>query len=268
MNKKIMKGMLGLMALTALSINTSQAQTQPQDNLGGFTTKNTQKMDCDSTCIVPGSMDKSKVNIGVTSKDVGQFKWGPKCGASAGSVLPSAPTSFLCDTGNTASPVSTTTSDGETKYSWTCTNPGGSAVQCDAVQREVAMCGSDNRQSLSANPSNLCSTGQATGFSLLGNQYKWICQGNYGAQASCSATYYVPPPPDPSPGSGGGGGSCWQESVEYVSFYEASTGRTCSGSTGVEKCYWGMEFMSPATSTMSLASNQAHKKHPRVLSFS
>lgn len=94
MNKKIMKGMLGLMALTALSINTSQAQTQPQDNLGGFTTKNTQKMDCDSTCIVPGSMDKSKVNIGVTSKDVGQFKWGPKCGASAGSVLPSAPTSF------------------------------------------------------------------------------------------------------------------------------------------------------------------------------
>ena len=79
MNKKIMKGMLGLMALTALSINTSQAQTQPQDNLGGFTTKNTQKMDCDSTCIVPGSMDKSKVNIGVTSKDVGQFKWGPKC---------------------------------------------------------------------------------------------------------------------------------------------------------------------------------------------
>ena len=136
--------MLGLMALTALSINTSQAQTQPQDNLGGFTTKNTQKMDCDSTCIVPGSMDKSKVNIGVTSKDVGQFKWGPKCGASAGSVLPSAPTSFLCDTGNTASPVSTTTSDGETKYSWTCTNPGGSAVQCDAVQREVAMCGSDN----------------------------------------------------------------------------------------------------------------------------
>ena len=76
MNKKIMKGMLGLMALTALSINTSQAQTQPQDNLGGFTTKNTQKMDCDSTCIVPGSMDKSKVNIGVTSKDVGQFKWG------------------------------------------------------------------------------------------------------------------------------------------------------------------------------------------------
>ena len=79
MNKKIMKGMLGLMALTALSINTSQAQTQPQDNLGGFTTKNTQKMDCDSTCIVPGSMDKSKVNIrspqGCGAVQVGAEVW-------------------------------------------------------------------------------------------------------------------------------------------------------------------------------------------------
>ena len=195
------------------------------------------RLNCDSTCIAPMVMDQPKVNIATTQKDVGQFQWGPKCGASAGSVLPSAPSTFLCDNNGTPSAVTSTTADGETKYSWTCTNPGGSQIGCTAEKREVGSCGSSNGQTLSSNPSNLCSGGSALDFALLGSSYQWFCQGNYGPKTSCSATYYNPPPPDPGPGSGG---SCSIISLTNVDPYvEASTGRTCSGSYGVEKCYWG-----------------------------
>lgn len=209
--------------LSGLIINTSHAQEKA-------------RLNCDSTCIVPQTMTQPKVNIATTTKNAGQIPLSAKCGPAAGSVLPSAPSTFLCDTGSTPSSVSSSTVDGGTTYNWTCTNSTGKSVACSANQREVGVCGPDNGGSFSSNPSNLCSSGQSTGFALLGSQYKWVCQGNYGAQASCSATFYVPPPPDPGPSSGG---SCLQENVQYVSFYEASTGRTCSGTTGTERCYWG-----------------------------
>ena len=153
-------------------------------------------MNCDSTCIGPQINTVGKVNIAKTEKNVGQFNWGPQCGASAGSVLPNAPDSFLCSTG-TPSAVSTVNNDGETLYKWTCTAANGSQTACGAERRQLGSCGASNGQYLSSNPSNLCSAGNAVGFALLGSTYQWFCQGNYGTRTSCSATYYNPPPPDP-----------------------------------------------------------------------
>lgn len=164
----------------------------------GFLILNTfaqdQKMDCDSTCITPQPVIMNKTNTSTTTNNMGQFNWGPRCGPSAGSVLPSAPSTFLCEN-STPSAVSTTTANGETLYNWSCTAPSGSQVSCTANQREVGMCGASNGTTTSSNPSNLCSSGGGVGFSLIGSLFRWQCQGNYGAAASCSATYYSPPPP-------------------------------------------------------------------------
>ncbi len=157
-----------------------------------------QRLDCDSTCLVPQNTSIDHINIAITSKNAGQFSWGPTCGASANSVLPNSPIAFLCGDGSTPGSVATSVSNGETLYTWTCTSRGGTSRTCTAEKREVGACGSSNGQTLSSNPSNLCSSGSATGMALLGSAYKWYCQGNYGSQASCSATYYKPPPPEPT----------------------------------------------------------------------
>lgn len=152
-------------------------------------------LNCDSTCIVPDSrttpIPKIQTFVAGTQRLVPIPK--PVCGSSAGSVLPSTPTSFLCSIG-TPSNVSTTTLDGETSYKWTCSNQSGTQA-CQAVQRELGVCGFDHGKTLTSNPTNLCSSGQSYGFSLTGNQYTWGCKGNYGTPAQCSATYNPPIPP-------------------------------------------------------------------------
>jgi len=116
------------------------------------------------------------------------------CGASANSILPDVPNSFLCSSGN-ASNVTTVGS----KYLWTCTGVTGLVSSCSADDRIVGTCGSDNGKSLSTQPTNLCSQGSASSVNLSGSTYNWTCDGNYGPRASCSATYTPPPPPPPSP---------------------------------------------------------------------
>lgn len=151
------------------------------------------KMNCDSTCLIPQNTNVNHINISVTDKEIGVFTWGPKCGASAGSILPNKPDSFLCDNGS-ASSVSTINSDGETLYSWTCSTNNGKQSLCNAEKREIGMCGTSHGQSISSNPTNLCATGSSSGFVFTGSEYKWFCQGNYGSKSSCSANYKPPIP--------------------------------------------------------------------------
>lgn len=176
----------------ATSVYSNERNTGYKDGSSSIS-GNQPKMDCDSTCIIPQEMRLNNTNIAKTEKNIGTFNWGPKCGPSAGSVLPNAPDSFLCETG-VASQVSTTQTDNETSYNWICKAPSGSEINCSATKREQGVCGASNGTVTSHNPSNLCSTGGAIGFILSGYQYKWYCQGNYGVKASCSATYKSPEP--------------------------------------------------------------------------
>lgn len=153
-----------------------------------------QSLNCDSTCLTPQPISVNKVNIATTSQNVGQFTFGAKCGPSAGSVLPTAPSTFLCDSG-TASSVATVNTAGDISYIWSCTNSNGSQTTCTAFQREVGVCGSSNGTTISSTPTNLCSSGGSTAFTFVGSQYSWSCKGNYGTPASCSATYTPPQPP-------------------------------------------------------------------------
>jgi hypothetical protein len=154
------------------------------------------EMNCDSTCIVPnGSMNAQipKSNTVYATPGFGAAHPKPICGSSAGSLLPSAPNSFLCSTG-TPSIVSTTTLDGETTYAWSCNNNQGTQA-CMATKREIGACGTSHGLTLSTNPSNLCSSGQGFNFNFASNQYTWGCKGNYGSPAMCSAGYSPPTPP-------------------------------------------------------------------------
>lgn len=152
-------------------------------------------MNCDSTCVSADSrttpLPKAQLIKAPTTTAAPTPR--PKCGASAGSVLPGAPSSFLCSTG-TASSVTTVNANGETSYQWTCSNSLGTQA-CMADQREVGACGPDNGSLLASNPTNQCAAGEATGFNFNGSKYTWSCQGNYGSPAYCSATYDPPPPP-------------------------------------------------------------------------
>lgn len=158
-----------------------------------FNYSKAQQMGCDSTCfpVNPSMVDSTsinKINTSSTTYNAGTLSYGSMCGSSAGSVLPSAPTTSLCSTG-TASPVTTSNVDGETIYSWTCSNSSGTQ-NCSAVLREIGSCGTDNGKTLTSEPTNLCATGEATNYSLIGSLYSWNCTGNYGSPASCSANLY------------------------------------------------------------------------------
>lgn len=155
------------------------------------------EMNCDSTCIVPSASMNAQIpksNLIYAAPGFGTALPKPICGPSAGSVLPSAPNSFLCTVG-TPSIVSTSTLDGETTYAWSCNNNQGTQT-CMANGREIGACGSSNGLTLSSNPiNNLCSSGSSFNFNFTGNQYTWGCQGNYGSPALCSAGYSPPAPP-------------------------------------------------------------------------
>lgn len=150
-------------------------------------------LNCDSTCVLQQQSMLAlipKANTFVAPTYVASPTPKPKCGPSAGSILPGAPNSFLCGAG-APSAVSTTTANGETTYQWTCSNSLGTQ-SCMANQREVGACGSDSGQTLSSNPTNVCATGQSYGFNFANNQYTWGCAGNYGSPAYCSAAYAPP----------------------------------------------------------------------------
>lgn len=146
-------------------------------------------MNCDSTCMAARSSMATPMGKAATywapSQNMGALSSGGQCGASSGSILTGTPSSFLCSTG-TASAVQTTSSDGETTYSWTCTNQQGSS-SCNARLREVGSCGSSNGQSVTSTPQQLCSSGGSSNFTLVGSIYTWNCTGNYGSAAKCSA---------------------------------------------------------------------------------
>lgn len=160
-------------------------------SIANYVYANNLRLDCDSTCLVPQTITFPKINTTTTTQNADRITNGAICGASAGSVLPSAPSTFLCSNG-AAGPVTTTTSDGETQYKWICSATNGSTSSCVADKREVGQCGTSNGQNLTSTPTNLCAGGAATGYSLTGNLYKWSCIGNYGAVASCTANYTSP----------------------------------------------------------------------------
>ena len=166
-----------LIGLTALMVQTAYAQKQVSDRA----------LNCDSTCITPDSRTNTlpKANTSTAPTATAPRTPNPSCGPAAGTALPGAPSS-LCSIG-TASAVSSSTADGETSYKWTCSNSVGS-IACMADQREAGICGSDNGKTLTSTPTDLCSAGASVGYALLGTQYTWMCKGNYGSPASCSAT--------------------------------------------------------------------------------
>lgn len=153
-------------------------------------------MNCDSACIVPQSSMQTpmpKANTFVAPQNMLSPTPRPQCGPSAGSILPSAPSTFLCAVGTPSAVVTAANSSdpGDFTYQWTCSNSLGSQF-CSALPREIGACGADNGQILTGNPTNQCSSGQAYGFNFTGNQYMWGCAGNYGSPAMCSATYQPP----------------------------------------------------------------------------
>lgn len=103
--RSITKLAYGILLSTAILTPLAHAQYQQTDRA----------MNCDSACFATGSMTAliPKAHTFVAPTYVASPTPKPKCGPSAGSVLPGAPNSFLCDAG-TPSAVSTTTANGET----------------------------------------------------------------------------------------------------------------------------------------------------------
>lgn len=147
----------------------------------------TRGMSYDSTNIIPESMAPAPVinYIQATTYNApGTITSKGSCGPSANSILPSAPNSFLCATG-TPSSVSTSGSN----YYWSCTGNSSDAANiasCQAQQRVIAVCGSDNGKTLASTPTNLCSVGTASAVSQSSSTYTWSCNANYGPMA-CGA---------------------------------------------------------------------------------
>lgn len=170
---------IGALVFLIISLNSSHAKEQ------------TARMDCDSTCIVPSGMLNliPKAHTFTATPTVPAPK--PTCGPSGGSILPAAPSTFLCSSGN-PSLVSSTTNDGETTYKWTCSNTTG-AASCMAYKREPGVCGASNGTTISSTPGKLCASGDPSNLKLNGNQYSWFCTGNYGPKSSCTAQLNTPP---------------------------------------------------------------------------
>jgi hypothetical protein len=106
------------------------------------------------------------------------------CGSDNNQTLSNTPTN-LCNAG-TSSNLS-----GNGPWNWTCAGfNGGSTVSCSAQKTATPVngaCGSDNNQTLSNTPTNLCNSGSS--FGLTGNgPWYWACFGtNGGSTANCSA---------------------------------------------------------------------------------
>lgn len=156
-------------------------------------------MSQDSTSLVP--MDYLKL-VPATSQTTttsivgaGVITNKPSCGASNNSILTAPPTSFLCDSGISSTVVMTPTTNGGENYSWTCSNTNGEVANCAATKRVVGTCGSANGGVYSASPTSLCNAGTASAVTLTGTTYNWLCSGNYGSPATCSASYTPPQPP-------------------------------------------------------------------------
>lgn len=142
-------------------------------------------MNQDSTNLIPNNIVIPVTNT-YTAPTVVIPPQNGSCGASNGSIVTSSPTSFLCSIGI---PTGVTNNGGS--YSWSCSgnnygNPSNVA-SCSAQQRVVGQCGSDNGQTMSSTPTNLCASGTPSSVSSNGTSYSWSCNGNYGAPASCSA---------------------------------------------------------------------------------
>ncbi|PKV47892.1 hypothetical protein CLU92_5365 [Janthinobacterium sp. 61] len=217
---------IGTLVFLIISLNSSHAKEQ------------TARMDCDSTCVVPsGMLDLiPKAHTFPATPTVPAPK--PTCGPSGGSILPAAPSTFLCSSGN-PSVVLSTTNDGETTYKWTCSNTKG-AASCMAYKREPGVCGASNGTTISSTPDMLCASGDPSNLKLNGNQYSWFCTGNYGPKSSCTAQLYTPLPPacvEPPTLIQWGGFSCTSSSGPILSMLatrSVSTGTLLPLSSWVE----------------------------------
>lgn len=182
MGKLITSGFVIFAALSQLAFAQNVYQNKEGDS-----------MNKDSTSLVPIDPLNLVKPIAVTVTNVGYVSppapYTGQCGASHNSILTSLPTSFLCDKG-VASKVDF---DG-TNYTWSCTGintvSSSNVATCSAQQRVIGQCGSDNGQSVSSTPTNLCASGTPSAVSSNGTNYSWSCNGNYGAPASCSANLF------------------------------------------------------------------------------
>lgn len=121
-----------------------------------------------------------------------------QCGSSNASIISSAPSSFLCSSGNPSGVTPSTQSNGTTIYTWNCAGTyGGATTSCMATQRIDPKCGAANGiVAQSAPTTNLCSVGTASGVILNGQTFNWTCNGNVFNDTQCSASYN-PPTPQP-----------------------------------------------------------------------
>ena len=129
----------------------------------------------------------------------GTITYTPQCGPSDNSFLPSAPTSFLCNSGQPSVVNVLTGRRGTETYLWSCTgnNPAdpNNVVQCSAQKKVLGTCGSADGMTLSGQPtaSEMCATGSPTGYTENGTQATWSCDGTpYTIPANCSATIQPP----------------------------------------------------------------------------
>jgi pimeloyl-ACP methyl ester carboxylesterase len=105
------------------------------------------------------------------------------CGASNGEILPTKPTSGLCNAG-TASAVS-----GAGPWTWSCAGAnGGTTASCSA---QLLSCGASNGGSFTTAPTaGLCTNGTpgaVTGGN--GSPWVWNCTGSNGTTTSCTASF-------------------------------------------------------------------------------
>lgn len=181
--------------LIAGTILTQLAMQAYAVNQIRYDQKKSDQMGKDSTDLVPFDGLLPSVNTATTNlTSPTSITYGGQCGASNNSYLPSAPDRFLCESGaaSTVSTVVDSTIMGGEKYSWTCTGTAAnSAVSCSASKKITGSCGNANGKVISNQPSGseMCATGQPSGYQQSGNTATWSCDGTpYQTSASCSAT--------------------------------------------------------------------------------
>ncbi len=118
------------------------------------------------------------------------------CGSANGTTVSAQPTSNLCGTGSTPSPVI----DTGMSYSWTCA-AGSSSVSCGAHKTSTVpqpVCGSASGVPASSMPTTmLCGVGTPSTVTLSSSTWIWSCnvQGGGGVQCSAPVVSSLPTPP-------------------------------------------------------------------------
>jgi hypothetical protein len=192
---KAMKRIKTITAVCLLILQTftvSEPHAQQRDQMSK---DSTDLVPFDPITLVPPVTNTATAN-GVMP---GSITYTPQCGPSDSSYLPSAPSTFLCNSGQPSVVDTIVGRRGTETYSWTCTgnNPGdpNNVAYCSAQKKVLGTCGSADGQTLSTQPTpgQMCATGSPTGYNQFGNQATWSCDGTpYTISATCSATINPP----------------------------------------------------------------------------